>query len=105
MRRAKSHEVFGSRDESPTCPLVAVVDARRKDELPRLRALVKPRPVGNEAVVSVGCRACHLERLEDVAAHVSEELLARRPFQHRADQVESVARIEKPRSRWRYERV
>ncbi len=93
MCRAESHEVLDRRDESAPRPLVTVVDSRRGHEFPRRNAIVKPGPVGNEAVVLVGRRARHLERLEDVAAHVREKLFSRGTFDGGTDHVEAIGRI------------
>src|SRR2546425_1852806 len=93
VRRSEAHEVFGSRQKPATRPLIAIVHGGGRDELAAFRPLVETSAVGNQAVGLVRRRTGHAERLEYVAAHIGQELLSRSTLDHRADQIESVARV------------
>ena len=63
------------------------------------------RAVGDQAVILVGGRAGHAERLEDVAAHIRQKLFFRRTLDDCTDDVESITRVGKPCARGSDERV
>ena len=105
QRRSELHQILGRGHEPASRPLVAVVDRRRDAVAPGAVAIVELSTARNETVAAVGRRVAQAQGTKHVRCHVVQEVVSRRGFHHRRDEIPAVARVGESRAGREQERI
>ena len=104
-QRAEAHQIFGGGEESSAGPFVAVVHIRRVFLMAVLGQFIKPGTLLNDLRVLVRGRMDQAHGGDYVILHVGQKGFARSGFNHRAEEIESVAGVIELGSGRRDERI